>query len=166
MFRRGNGWFYSEDVLTRQQISLRTKDRKEAQVLLSVKNETYRAPIMNLMLAKTYLQKTHPEHISRTWGEVLDRLIEGLEEGVPRRKWEQVRDSQPFARLRSTALFYTEDIHFWRVLNHSRARVPARSTELNASFPDEGMRCHRGKKWPILRPPNVASNDTTDANAR
>jgi hypothetical protein len=70
MFRRGNGWLYSEDVLIRQQVSLHTKDRKEAQVLLSVKYETYRAPMLNLMLAKTYLQKTHPEHISRTWGEI------------------------------------------------------------------------------------------------
>ena len=157
MFRRGNGWFYSEDVLTRQQISLHTKDRKEAQVLLSVKNETYRVPMMNLMLAKTYLQKTHPEHISRTWGEVLDRLIEGLEEGVPRQKWEQVRDSQPFARLRSIALFYMEDIHFWRVLNHPRATAstPRWLRQLRNYAMDMGWLLHRvlpKKAWPKPKP--------------
>jgi hypothetical protein len=93
MFRRGNGWFYSEDVLTRKQLSLRTKDQKEAQVLLSVKNEAYRAPTMNLALARAYLQNTHPEHISRTWGDMVDSLIEGLEEGGYRQKWEHIKNT-------------------------------------------------------------------------
>jgi len=93
MFRRGNGWFYSEDVITRQQLSLRTKDRKKAQVLLSVKNEAYQVPMMNLMLARTYLREKYPELISRTWGDVIDYLIEGLEEGISRQKWERIKSS-------------------------------------------------------------------------
>jgi hypothetical protein len=126
MFRRGNNWFYSEDVLTRQQLSLRTKDRKEAQVLLSVKNATYRAPMLNLKMAKAYLQQTHPDHIARTWGDVLDRLIAGLQDETRRHHWERFRRSQPFVRLRPITLFYTEDVHFLRVLNHPCA---TRSTQ-------------------------------------
>ena len=157
MFRRGNGWFYSEDVVTRQQVSLHTKDRKEAQVLLSVKNEAYRAPMLNLKLAKAYLQGTHSDHICRTWGDALDRLIEEMEEGATRQKWIRVRDSQPFSRLQWTVLFYTEDIHFWRVLNHPHATASTYRwlRYLRNYAMDKGWLLHRvfsKKAWPKVKP--------------
>ena len=121
LFRRGNGWFYSEDVITRQQLSLRTKDRQKAQVLLSVKNEASQPSMMNLKLARVYLQATYPGHLSRTWGDVINSFIESLKEEAARQKWERIRNSPLFARLRSTKLFYTEKIHLQRVLRHPRA---------------------------------------------
>lgn len=120
-FRRGNGWFYSEDVITRQQISLRTKDRKEAQVLLSVKNEAYRTPMMNLALAHAFLKETHPEQVSYTWSDVISHLIRNLPEGAVRERWRRIKVSKPFASLRHISLFHTEGVHFLRVLKHSQA---------------------------------------------
>lgn len=51
---------------------------------------------MNLMLARTYLQKTHPECISKTWKDLIEYLIEGLSEEAPRQKWERIKNSWPF----------------------------------------------------------------------
>src|SRR5271169_2342205 len=59
LFRRA-GVFYSEDTVTRKQISLRTKDEAEALALLHSKNEAHRQPVLNLHIARTYLTATDP----------------------------------------------------------------------------------------------------------
>src|SRR5258708_6969450 len=66
LFRRA-GVYYSEDTTTRKQISLRTKDEGEAQTLLHVKNESFRQPVLNLHIARTYLPASDPEVAKRTW---------------------------------------------------------------------------------------------------
>ena len=45
LFRRA-GVFYYEDTTTRKQISLRTKDETEANILLNAKNESFRQPVL------------------------------------------------------------------------------------------------------------------------
>ncbi len=65
LFRRGE-FFYYEDTVTGQQISLRTRDEGEATTLLHVKNESFRQPILNLQIARTYLAATDPEVGKRT----------------------------------------------------------------------------------------------------
>jgi hypothetical protein len=67
MFRRENGVYYSEDTVTRKQHSLRTKDESEAQTLLHAKNESFRQPVLNRQIARTYLTATDPETAKRTW---------------------------------------------------------------------------------------------------
>src|ERR1039458_5173874 len=57
LFRRA-GVFYYEDTTTGQQISLRTKDEAEALTLLHSKNESFRQPVLNLHIARTYLTAT------------------------------------------------------------------------------------------------------------
>ena len=66
LFRRA-GVYYSEDTVTRQQHSLRTKDEAEALTLLHSKNEAHRQPVLNLQIARTYLTATDPEVANRTW---------------------------------------------------------------------------------------------------
>ncbi|HWZ93925.1 MAG TPA: tyrosine-type recombinase/integrase [Opitutaceae bacterium] len=73
MFRRGQV-FYCEDTTTRQQVSLRTRDRGEALTLLHTKNEAYRQPLLNLQIARTYISATDPEIGKRTWQAAMDEM--------------------------------------------------------------------------------------------
>ena len=56
MFRR-SGVYYSEDTVTRKQHSLRTKDESEAMTLLNAKNESFRQPVLNRQIARTYPER-------------------------------------------------------------------------------------------------------------
>ena len=60
LFLRGST-FYCEDSLTKKQMSLRTRDRAEAQTLLAARNEAARQPFLNLRLAQTYLAASDSE---------------------------------------------------------------------------------------------------------
>jgi hypothetical protein len=121
MYRRRNGWFYTQDRFTRQQKSLRTKDRREAELLVSAQNEAGRFSAMNLMIARAYLTPSHPTYILRTWREVIDTLLEGLASDPKREKWQRIKAGSPFSTLKKVSLFYTEPFHFWKVLKHPKA---------------------------------------------
>ncbi len=71
MFRRGTV-FYCEDRITGQQKSLLTKDEAEARKIIRAKNEAVAQPLMNLVLAKTYLAAQDPKLVTRTWSDVMD----------------------------------------------------------------------------------------------
>src|ERR1035437_4181496 len=70
LFVRKGGMFYAEDVETRKQTSLGTKDRKEALRLLHAKNESHRAPSLNLQMGHAYLSATDPFVLKRDWQRV------------------------------------------------------------------------------------------------
>ena len=74
LFRRGEV-FYCEDTTTREQTTLRTKDRAEAERLLHAKNEAVRQPSMNLQIAQVYLQHGDPALTARTWAQVIEQII-------------------------------------------------------------------------------------------
>jgi hypothetical protein len=59
LFRRA-GVFYYEDTTTGKQLSLRTKDEGEANTLLHAKSESFRQPILNLQIARTYMAASDP----------------------------------------------------------------------------------------------------------
>jgi len=87
---------------------------------------------------------------------MVDSLIEGLEEGTYRQKWEHIKNSQPFAVLRFTALFYTEDIHFRRVLKHPRATASTQRwlRQLRNYAMDMGWLLHQvlpKRAWPKVK---------------
>src|ERR1700734_3065560 len=73
MFRRGTK-FYCEDRTTGQQKSLQTSDEAEARKIVQTKNEAVAQPLMNLVMAKTYLSAQNPKMITRTWAEVMERF--------------------------------------------------------------------------------------------
>ena len=64
LFRR-SGVFYYEDTTTGKQLSLRTKDEAEARTLLNAKNESFRQPVLNRQIARTYLAVTDSEMATR-----------------------------------------------------------------------------------------------------
>jgi integrase len=75
MFRRG-AVFYSEDRTSGQQKSLQTRDEAEAQRILQAKNDAVNQPLMNLVMAKTYLAAQDPKLITRTWADVMQVFCE------------------------------------------------------------------------------------------
>jgi len=75
MFRRGT-MFYCEDRTTGQQRSLLTKDETEASKIVQAKNDAVNQPLMNLVMAKTYLAAKDPKLITRTWADVMERFCQ------------------------------------------------------------------------------------------
>src|SRR5271154_6439356 len=72
-FRRGT-MFYCEDRTTGQQKSLQTKDETEASKIVQAKNDAINQPLMNLVMAKTYLAAKDPKLITRTWADVMEKF--------------------------------------------------------------------------------------------
>ena len=54
VFRRGWGTFYCEDLVTKKQTTLKTRDRDEAYRLVAAQNENEDAPAFSLHLARVY----------------------------------------------------------------------------------------------------------------
>ena len=52
VYCRENGIFYVEDVVTGQQESLRTRDKKKALALLVARNQSVAQPALNVTMAK------------------------------------------------------------------------------------------------------------------
>jgi len=73
MFQRGE-FFYSEDTVTGKQVSLRTRKKNEATILLNAKNESIRQPVLNLQIARTYLSASDPAMLTRTWQVPMDEM--------------------------------------------------------------------------------------------
>lgn len=73
-YRGGN--YYAVDTVTGQRESLRTKNKFEAQQLLSAKNESFRQPAMNRQMGKIYLANADPNIATRTWQTALDTIID------------------------------------------------------------------------------------------
>jgi len=79
LFRRHNGIFFCEDRETRQQESLRTKDRAEATRLLCAKNEAHQQPGFGLHVARAYLAAADPA-LARKLQAHKEKLAKGVEE--------------------------------------------------------------------------------------
>lgn len=60
VFRRGWGTFYCQDLVTKKQASLKTRDKDEAYRLVAAKNETEDQPAFSLHLARVYWQAGDP----------------------------------------------------------------------------------------------------------
>jgi|SRR5882724_1212369 len=115
LYRRGET-FYCEDTVTRKQQSLRTKDANEAKTLLAVKNEAVRQPAMNLQIAQVYLQHGDPTMATRTWQQVMEKII-STKTGNTRERWEFAIKDEAFDLIRHRKLVETSSEHFLDVLN-------------------------------------------------
>ena len=114
MFRRA-GVFYSEDTTTGKQISLRTKDEAEALTLLHSKNESFRQPVLNLHIARTYLTATDPEVANRTWQTPMDEMTK-TKIGPTRHRHEVAMKDKAFDLIRNLPILETHSAHFLKVL--------------------------------------------------
>jgi len=114
LFRRGDV-YYCEDTVTRKQVSLRTKNENEAITLLHVKNESFRQPILNLQIARTYLTATDPEVAKRTWQTAMDELTK-TKSGNTRYRHETAMKDKAFDLIRNLPILETQSAHFLKTL--------------------------------------------------
>src|SRR3954470_15248010 len=110
LFRR-HGTFYFQDNTTRQQKSLKTKSRKEAERLLHVQNEAHVQPAFNLQIARAYLLAADPAIRSRSWAHVMDEVAR-TKTGDTRLRWERAMRERPFDLLRDRCVIETRAEHF------------------------------------------------------
>ena len=115
MFRRG-AVFYCEDRTTGQQKSLLTRDEAEAQKIIRAKNEAVSQPLMNLVLAKTYLAAQDPKLITRTWADVMQMFC-ARGKAATRMRHERVVRTRPMQFLRDKKLVETTADDFFHALS-------------------------------------------------
>src|SRR5476649_796665 len=109
------GIYYCEDKTTGKQTSLRTKDEAEALTLLHAKNESFRQPVLNLQIARTYLTACDPALSARTWQHVMEQIISTKTEST-RERWQYASQDKAFDSIRHRKLIETSSEHFLEVL--------------------------------------------------
>jgi len=114
MFRRV-GVFYYEDTVTGKQLSLKTRDEAEARTLLHAKNESFRQPVLNLQMARTYLSATDSQAASRTWQVPMDEMTK-TKTGSTRVRHERAIRDKAFDIIRNLPVLETHAAQFLKVL--------------------------------------------------
>lgn len=114
MFPRG-AVFYWEDQTTGQQKSMRTRDEAEARKIVQAKNEAVAQPLMNLVMAKTYLSAKDPKLVTRTWADVMNRFCDRSNPKTCMRH-ERVVRTKPMLFLKDKLLVETTTNDFFEAL--------------------------------------------------
>ena len=96
LYRRTKGGvFYVHDSTTGKQESLGTRDRAEATTLFHSRNESFRQPHLNLLIAKAYLAGSDSGVSTRTWQNALDANIE-TKSGSTKDRWQRAAKDKAF----------------------------------------------------------------------
>ena len=86
LFKKGAyGTFYIEDVLSRRQTSLKTKDKKEAERLYQAHCECAEAPDRAYRVGMAYVGSIDPDAATRTWKQVVEAYAANHPKGSPTR---------------------------------------------------------------------------------
>ena len=115
MFRRKNGSFYFEDTESGKQLSLGTKNRKQAERLIHAKNEAHVQPSLNLQIARAYLSATDPEIGTRTWQYVFDEIVK-IKTGPTQYRWSTAIKDKAFDLIHNLPILQTRPQHLLKVL--------------------------------------------------
>src|ERR1017187_1689143 len=86
VFRRGWGTYYCEDLVTKKQETLKTRDKEEAFRLVAARNETENAPAFSRQLARVYWKAGDSAAATRTWQHIMDEIPK-LKNGSTRERW-------------------------------------------------------------------------------
>ena len=111
LFRRSKV-YCCQDTKTGQQLSLRTRDEAEARALLHAKNESFRQPVLNLQIARTYLSATDPEVGKRTWQAVMDEMAK-TKTGVTLHRHHTAMKDAAFDLIRDLPIVETQPHHLF-----------------------------------------------------
>jgi hypothetical protein len=122
VYCRENGIYYIEDVVTNQQESLRTRDKKKAPALLIARNQAVAQPALNVTMAKAYLSGRSPELATRNWNDVFVEMTTAYDGSTKKRFASFVR-SAPIQHLKRVQFIETEASHFLNALRHPRAGI-------------------------------------------
>jgi hypothetical protein len=117
MFRNHKtGIYFIQDNETNRQQSLRTRDRNEATRLLNAKNEAHRQPYLNLQIARSYLLAADPKLVARIWQEVMDAIVNRMEQGPTKKRWDQAIENKDYDPIRKLKVVETRPEDFEKVL--------------------------------------------------
>lgn len=114
MFLRGSV-FWCQDNETGKQESLGTKIRDVAERLLHAKNEAQQQPIINLQIARAYLQAGDPAVATRTWQTVMEEVTK-LKRGDTQERYRAAMRDCAFDTIRNRPVLETRPENFLRVL--------------------------------------------------
>lgn len=120
VYQRGNGIYYIQDVVTNQQESLRTRDKKKALALLVARNQAVAQPALNVTMAKAYLSGRSPELSTRNWNDVFEEMTLGYD-GSTKKRFASFIKSAPVQPLKRVPLIETDASHFLNTMRHPRA---------------------------------------------
>lgn len=115
VFRRGWGTYYCEDLVTKKQESLKTRNKDEAYRLVAARNETEEAPAFSLHLARVYWKAGDPAAAKRTWQHVMEEIPK-LKTGDTQYRWLTAIKDKAFDGLRDLVVLETQAEHFLKVL--------------------------------------------------
>src|SRR5690349_13652231 len=79
MFKRNNV-YYVQNNRTKEQKSLGTKDKCEAERLLFAHNDDRNTCDLNLGLGLVYIERADPKRATRTWQEAMNEYLAGCSE--------------------------------------------------------------------------------------
>ncbi len=114
--------YYAFDTATGNSVSLKTKDKAQANHLVVAMNEASQQAAMNLSLAKVYLRHSDPQVASRTWQTVLDEIIR-TKTGENQTRWQVMARSKWLDSIRSRLLIETQAEHFLHVLQCGKVAI-------------------------------------------
>ena len=86
VFLRPWGVYYCEDLSTKKQETLKTRDKDEAYRIVAARNENEEAPAFSLHLARVYWKAGDPAGATRTWQHVMDEIPK-LKQDETRHRW-------------------------------------------------------------------------------
>src|ERR1035438_10483828 len=115
VFRRGWGTYYREDLVTKKQTTLKTRDKDEAYRLVAAQNENEDAPAFSLHLARVYWKAGDPTGATRTWQQVMDEIPK-LKTGETHHRWLTAIKDKAFDSVRNMVVLETQAEHFLKVL--------------------------------------------------
>ena len=116
-FRRSWGTFYCEDLVTKKQESLKTRNKDEAYRIVAAKNETDEAPAFSLHLARVYWKAGDPTAAQRTWQHVMDEIPK-LKTGDTKHRWLTAIKDKSLDSIRDLVVLETQAEHFLKVLEN------------------------------------------------
>ena len=115
VFLRPWGVYYCEDLVTKKQETLKTRDKDEAFRLVAAKNENEDAPAFSLHLARVYWKAGDPAGATRTWQQVMDEIPK-FKTGETHARWLVAIKDKAFDSLRELVVLQTQADHFLKVL--------------------------------------------------
>jgi integrase len=144
LFRRGWGTYYVEDLQTKKQETLKTRDKAEAYRKVAALNEATVAPAFSLHLARVYWKAGDPAAAQRTWQTVMDEIVK-LKSGDTKYRWMTACKDKAFDPLRTTLLLDTRSEHFLRAMEAGLISTNVYLRRLHNFAIDMGW-----LPWPVL----------------
>jgi hypothetical protein len=117
VFRRGWGTYYCEDLVTKTQTTLKTRNKDEAFRLVAARNETEDAPAFSLHLARVYWKAGDPAAAKRTWQQVMDEIPK-LKRQETKTRWLTAIKDRAMDSIRDLVILETQAEHFLKVLEN------------------------------------------------